>query len=249
MLFRSMLSILDIRATDSRGWVFNIEMQVSVVADLMQRLTYYACDQYADQLRSGNDYDLLRPVFTICVVEKKIWSSGSKVHHAFRLADLDSGRILRNSIEIHTLELGWYNQTESDLATASDLERWLFWLLYAEKYDSETLRSLFPEPPFVQATATIDRIARVTEDKNMYDAREKRLRDQRWLINSSVRQGREEGLEEGLDLGKLLGEIKSYQRLLGLTQSSDQELLELEPTKLAAMASELENQILKNLRR
>ena len=178
-------------------------------------------------------------------MEKKIWSSGSKVHHAFRLADLDSGRILRNSIEIHTLELGWYNQTKSDVATASDLERWLFWLLYAEKYDSETLRSLFPEPPFVQATATIDRIARVTEDKNMYDAREKRLRDQRWLVDASFRQGR----EEGFDLGKLLGEIKSFQMVLGLAQSSDEDLLAKDPAVLTAMASELQSQVVNNLRR
>ena len=253
------LSILDIRATDTRGWIFNIEMQVSVVADLTQRLAYYVCDQYADQLRSGDGYGRLLPVFTICIVEGKIWTSGARVHHAFRLTDLESGRTLPNAVEIHTLELGWYNLSESDLAAASDLERWLFWLLHAEKYDTETLRSLFPEPPFVQATATIDRIARVTEDKNMYDAREKRLRDQRWLINASVRQGledgrnegrnegRKEGHKEGFNLGSLLGVIKSFQRLLGLAQSSDEELLTKDPAELSAMASELESQIQRKL--
>ncbi|MFM8574048.1 MAG: Rpn family recombination-promoting nuclease/putative transposase [Pirellula sp.] len=253
------LSILDILATDTRGWVFNIEMQVSAVAELMQRLTYYACDQYADQLRSGNDYNLLRPVFTICLVEQKIWTRGSKVHHAFRLTDSESGRTLENGVEIHTLELGWYNLVERDLATASDLERWLFWLLHAEEYDTETLRKLFPEPPIVQATATIDRIARVTEDKIMYDAREKRLRDQRWLVNASVRQGLEdgrnegrieghrEGHREGFNLGSLLGVIKSFQRLLGLAQSSDEELMTKDPAELSAMASELESQIQRKL--
>jgi len=99
----------------------------------------------------------------------------------------------------------------------------------------------------------------------MYDAREKQLRDQRWMIKSSLKQGLEQGLEqgrsegrkeglqegrkEGVDLGKLLGQIKSFQKLLGFKQSSDEELMAKEPAELAALASKLENQILTHLQR
>ena len=95
----------------------------------------------------------------------------------------------------------------------------------------------------------------------MYDAREKQLRDQRWMIKSSLKQGLEQGLEqgrkegrsegrkEGVDLGKLLGQIKSLQKLLGFNQSSEEELMAKEPAELAALASKLENQILTHLQR
>jgi len=99
----------------------------------------------------------------------------------------------------------------------------------------------------------------------MYDAREKQLRDQRWMIKSSLKQGLEQGLEqgrsegrkeglqegrkEGVDLGKLLGQIKSFQKLIGMEQSSDEEVMTKEPAELSALACELENQILKNLKR
>ncbi|MEK0424455.1 MAG: hypothetical protein RJB11_546 [Planctomycetota bacterium] len=87
----------------------------------------------------------------------------------------------------------------------------------------------------------------------MYDAREKQLRDQRWMIKSSLKQGLEQGLEqgrkEGIDLGKLLGQIKSFQKLLGFKQSSDEELMAKDPAELAALASEMENQILTHLQR
>jgi predicted transposase/invertase (TIGR01784 family) len=44
------LIVLDIRARDSaRRWL-NIEMQVSVFTGLLQRLVYYACSLYVDQL-------------------------------------------------------------------------------------------------------------------------------------------------------------------------------------------------------
>jgi len=83
----------------------------------------------------------------------------------------------------------------------------------------------------------------------MYDAREKQLRDQRWMIKSSLKQGLEQGRKEGVDLGKLLGQIKSFQKLLGFKQSSDEELMAKDPAELAALASEMENQILTHLQR
>jgi predicted transposase/invertase (TIGR01784 family) len=258
------MSILDIRASDGQGWIYHIEMQVAVAADLTQRLVYYACDQYADQLRSGDEYGGLNPVFTICLIEDKISDNAPKIHHAFRLTDMESGRTLKNTIEIHTLELGRYNLSESDLAESSQLERWLYWLLHAHEYDTESLKRLFPQAAFVQATGTIDRIARVSEDKNMYDLREKRRRDQRWIINSSIRhgleqglkqgleqgleQGRQQGLEEGqqlglkngLDLGILFGQIKSLQKLLGLEQIPLEDLMAKDPAELKALVSDLE---------
>jgi len=61
------------------------------------------------------------------------------------------------------------------------LDRWLYWLLHAHQYDAKKLGSLFPQPEFQRATDSIDRIAKKTEDKAMYDTREKAIRDQQWL--------------------------------------------------------------------
>jgi len=130
------------------------------------------------------------------------------VHHAFRLEDRDSGRLLLDTLEIHTLELGWYNLQESELATASLLDRWLYWLLHAHQYDAKELGSLFPQLEFQKATDSIDRIAKKTEDKAMYDTREKAIRDQQWILNAARREGREEG--------EIKGEIKLIQTLQGI---------------------------------
>ena len=45
--------VLDIRAQDGAGRWLNIEMQVSVFGGLVERLVYYACSLYVDQLESG----------------------------------------------------------------------------------------------------------------------------------------------------------------------------------------------------
>ncbi len=55
-----------------------------------------------------------------------LWPDATRVHHAFRLADAESGRVLWETLEIHTLELGRYNLRESDLRSASLLDCWLY---------------------------------------------------------------------------------------------------------------------------
>lgn len=249
------LSILDIKASDTRGWIYDVEMQVAIAESLVQRLVYYGCRVYVDQLRSGDDYLTLKPVFTICLLESKLWKDSTKVHHAFRFADVESGKTLSNTPEIHTLELGWYNLQRSDLAQASLLDRWLFWLRHAQEFDSKTLRSLFPQPAFLKATDTIDRIARITEDKNMYDNREKRLRDQQWLMRvglvegrekgrqEGLQEGRQEGRQEGIQIGETIGLIRFFQRHLGIEESSREELAAKDPLELKALSVELEMQL------
>jgi predicted transposase/invertase (TIGR01784 family) len=161
--------------------------------------------------------------------------------------DQDSGRLLRETLEIHTLELGWYNLQESELGTASLLDRWLYWLLHAHQYDARKLGSLFPQPEFQKATDSIDRIAKKTEDKAMYDTREKAIRDQQWILNAARREGLEEGEIKGREEGELFGKIRMLQNLLSLPQSTDQELHPRSRTELETLATELQAQLRKRM--
>jgi predicted transposase/invertase (TIGR01784 family) len=265
------LSILDIRAVDQRGAIYDVEMQLSTHSGLVKRIVFYGCEVYAGQLKAGDDYSVLKPVYSICLLEGQLWDDSPKVHHAFRLVDQDSGRLLGETLEIHTLELGWYNLQESDLETASLLNRWLYWLLHAHQYDAQTLGSLFSQPEFQKATDSIDRIAKKTEDKAMYDTREKAIRDQQWILNAARREGleagreegeikgreegeikgREEGeikgREEGREEGELFGKIRMLQNLLNLPQSTDKELQPRAKTELETLATELQAQLRKRM--
>ena len=57
------LIVLDIRARDSAGRWLNIEMQVTVFTGLLQRLVYYACRLYVDQLGAGRTTPTCGPRF------------------------------------------------------------------------------------------------------------------------------------------------------------------------------------------
>jgi predicted transposase/invertase (TIGR01784 family) len=189
-------------------------------------------------LRSGDDYALLKPAYSICLLDGVLWHDSKKVHHAFRFTDLESGRTLNDTLEIHTIELGRYYLQEKDLATASLLECWVYWLLHAHEYEPEELLKLFPQEAIRQATKTITQIAQVTEDKAMYDAREKAIRDQQWALNASRKEGKIEG--------KIEGEIKTIrvlQEILQIPLSNDSDFDGKSLDDLQSLTSDLQERV------
>ena len=46
------LSILDIRAVDQRGAIYDVEMQLSTHSGLVKRIVFYGCEVYAGQLKA-----------------------------------------------------------------------------------------------------------------------------------------------------------------------------------------------------
>lgn len=177
--------ILDVRAKDSLGRWFNIEMQVSTFAGLTQRIVFYACSLYVDQLGKGGNYATLCSAISVCLLNKVLFHDNPKPHHRFQLIDEPSGRRLDHAIEIHTLELPKYNLNEATIAQADKLDQWVFLLLRAHEYDAVRLRQLLPGIEFDQAIGVIETIASKTEDRQMYDQREKALRDHEWALSSA----------------------------------------------------------------
>ena len=63
------LSVLDIKAVDRTGVIYDVEMQLTTYEGLVQRIVYYGCQLYAGQLKAGETHKILRPVYTIWLVE------------------------------------------------------------------------------------------------------------------------------------------------------------------------------------
>ncbi len=182
----------------------------------------------------------------IWLVNGILWPDATRVHHAFRLTDQPSGRVLEDTLAIHTLELARYNLKESELRTASELDCWLFWLLHAHEYEPAVLAALLPQPAIRQATETLARIAEITEDKAMYDARERAILDREWEIGAAERRGEIKGEIKGKIEGEINGEvrmIRMLQGLLGVAVADEQELREFNLEQLRAMATDLQEKL------
>jgi len=234
------LSILDLRAEDEHGRIFTIEVQLSARPGLIQRVVFYGCEVYAGQLMEGQDYSELKPVYTICLYRGVLWPQDVTYQHRFQLADVETGRILEETVAIHLVELFKYNLQEAELATATTSDRWLYWLLHSHEYTSEELLKLFPELAIQQATRSLNDINLITKDKQMYDLRKKAEIDYHWGLTAA----KKEGIEIGEARGEARGIVKALQEILGICLYSDEELHKKSLEELATIVTDLRSRTL-----
>lgn len=255
---------LDIKATDSNGILFNIEMQSTTPIGLDERAKYYSGFLFINQLKAGNNFTMLKPVYSIWILKKQ-YKNARKINE-YRMLEIETHEEMGSSNPITYLQLDCYNVKESDLKNATILEKWVFWLSNAANYSREELIALLPEKPFVQATEILYQISQKKEDKQMYDAREKALLNHASDLAFAKEEGKKEGKREGIALGKRAGIdegialgkragidegirleriniIKNLQWSKKEKESTDEELQSLTLDELKAMMTDLQNKM------
>ena len=122
------------------------------------------------------------------------------------------------------------------------MARWLYWLLHAHEYEPAPLVELLPQQGIRQATETLTRIAEITEDKVMYDARERAIRDREWELKAAIREGEIKGKIKGKIEGKI-EMIRTLQSLLGVPVAEEQELRVMTLEQLEVTTIALQEQL------
>ena len=147
---------------------------------------------------------------------------------------------LQDTIEIQTVELSKYNREQCPLSQASELEQWCYWIKHSHEHSEEELRELLPGLAFLQATQELEAIREITEERQMYDSREKAALD----LQSGLIDAREEGREEGLELGEIKL-IRTLQEILGEPVTNESDLMSHSLEKLQAISADLRNRLLR----
>jgi len=241
------LICVDVKATDTQKRVFVVEVQMVVLSSFAKRAVYYAAKAYLDQLAVGQGYGKLKATYAVCLLMRPLWPD-SRLHHHFRLVEKESGAVLDDAIEIHTLELSKYDKPASSLSEASTLEQWCYWIKYSHEHTEDELRALLPGLAFLRATQELREIQEVTEERQMYDSREKAVRDLESGLIDAREEGFETGVEKGIEKGIEKGEIKlirTLQEILGEPVSDETELEIYKIEQLQSLAADLRNRVLR----
>ena len=157
----------------------------------------------------------------------------------------DGAWILKDTLEIHLVELPKYNLDRERLAAARPIERWAFLFLNSHLYTADELRELFPEEAFQLVISSVETIHLKTEYREMYETREKALRDYDWKINTARDEGIVTGREEGREEGKLIGIIRTCQMILAIPKSNEESLRGKPLNELQSLADSLQSALRK----
>jgi predicted transposase/invertase (TIGR01784 family) len=173
------LSILDVKARDQSEWIYDLEMQMLVLAALSPRALYYWAKSYAEQLSAGEDYTRLRRTISICFVNGVVFRDWPDHHTCFRLLDRSGGLCLTEDLEIHIIELPKFQKTLAELEP--DLDFWLYFLKNGEELDADALPAELDRWEIRKAMGVLKMLAQSDVERELYEGRLKAKRDMQTL--------------------------------------------------------------------
>jgi predicted transposase/invertase (TIGR01784 family) len=253
------LVVLDVRARDSQGRIFNIEMQTRLALSFPNRLLYYNCQNYTRQIGKGDRYRDLHPAISLCLLDQRLFLqalAAERWHHSFRLrCDQAPQMVLTEDLEFHIFELPKFRPSSDNISSLSSDEKWLYLFRHAAEQETDLLSEMLGESPYREALGVLKMISKSPEDYSYYEDRLKFLRDEEDKLFTARKEGWQEGRQEGrqegeligihkgLEKGKLAGSIQTLQELLGDAVMSDLELEALDLQQLTSMVVQLQQRL------
>ena len=170
------LSIVDVKARDPAGRLYQIEIQLLNVPDLPARILYGWADLYSAQLQDGEGYDQLKPTYSIWLLGQALWprQEVTQAIHRFRLRD-EPGRSLVEHGGIWLLELSKCRIE----AVETERDRWLKFFVEGERLDDEQLPVWMQTEEMRQAMSTLKAFSEKERAYHEYQARQNYLRQQK----------------------------------------------------------------------
>ena len=98
------LSIVDVKARDAQGRLYQVEIQILPHADLPARMLYAWADLHSQQLHSGQNFRELRPTYAIWLLGDDLVRDDPAYAQRYRLRD-ERGRTLLEHGGISLFEL------------------------------------------------------------------------------------------------------------------------------------------------
>jgi predicted transposase/invertase (TIGR01784 family) len=191
------LSILDVKAVDEKGIWYNIEMQITDQDYYDKRALYYWARLYTGQLESGINYDKLEKTIVINVLNFNCLAE-EDYHNIYKLFNSKSKEELIDHLEIHFIELEKYNKDLSEIQTA--LDGWTEFLKRAHEYNKDQIPSQLAEVESIEkAIKVLDTMYLNEDERELYEARLKWLRDEEMALKKAERKGVERGIEKGIE--------------------------------------------------
>ncbi len=234
------LSILDIKARDRSGRLFNVEMQMLAFRYYEKRILYYGARLHQQQLHEGQDYLELKPTISISFLDHVLFPAVADHHLRFRLLEESHHFPLTEDLEFHLLELPKFTKSAEELAGGLDI--WLYFLRHAPKMDTDALPAALAQQPLVRwALEELKMLTQTDLERERYEARRKAQLD----YNTGLKVARLEGREEGRAEGEKIGMIHAFERLLNRPQTPTEQLAGRSLEELTRLADELQGQLRK----
>jgi predicted transposase/invertase (TIGR01784 family) len=224
------MSILDIKAVDEKGVVFNVEMQIGEDLNFDKRSIYYWSKLVTEQLSEGMMYRQLNKTISINILDFNIIDNENGYHNTYKILNEKTGKSddLHDMFEMHYIELKKFKKDFDDIGKAID--RWILFLNKFSKLNKRDLpKSMKTDPLIVKAIEAVDRMFD-EEERMVYENRMRVQMDFESRYDSAITKGLMEGRAKGLEEGKAKGLEEGIAR--GIAQNEEKNKKKAEKHKI-----------------
>ena len=219
-------SIVDVRCRDGQGRVFLVEMQMIWSPEFRQRVLFNASKAYVRQLNTGEEYELLQPVYSLNLVNGIFESDlAQEYYHYYRLVHVEHTDRVIEGLHLIFVELPKFtphNYSEKKMQVL-----WLRYLTEINEHTREVPEELLANPEVKKAVNALEESAFTDAQLAGYEKFWDIISVEKTLYNSAERKGMQKGLEEGMQKGLEEGMQKGLEegRQEGLEEGMEKERL------------------------
>lgn len=229
------LGLLDVKVILGNGVQIDIEMQVAFFAHWDARVLFYLSRMISGQLGKGEAYGELKKCIHVGILDFVHFPEDREWYHSIFLVDEKTGKRYTELLEIRILEL---KKLPEEVENEDILIRWMRFL--GGKNREELERMAKTDMYIEEAYQDLLRFSADETKRELYEAREKALRDYNSQMQSAreygfqkgYNDGREAGMEAGMEVGMKAGiqteKKRMVEKKLARGKSPDQIAEELE---------------------
>ena len=215
------LGILDVRVLLNGDIQINMEMQVAPFELWEERSLFYLGKMYIDQIKEGEDYDVLKKCIHIGILDFVMFQEDEEFYSRFHIWEDQRHRKYTDKLEVHILELpklDRYRYPQTEL---------LKWARFINAERKEDLEMIAKTDKFLgTAYEALTNLSADEKKRLEYEAREKAIRDHHHQMKSNWNAGHEQGLNQGIEQGEKSGEERMARLAQQLIRSERLEELE-----------------------
>ena len=160
-------SIVDVRCEDAQGRQFIVEMQMVWSAEFKQRVLFNASKAYVKQLNRGEDYSLLKPVYSLNLVNEVFEPELEDYYHYYHLVHEEHTERVIDGLHLVFVELPKFTPH-----TFTEKKMQVLWLRFLTEINEKTKTvpaELLANPEIAKAVSEIEESAYTEEELLGYD--------------------------------------------------------------------------------
>ena len=218
-------SIVDVRCTDQKGRQFIVEMQLHWNEGFKQRVVFNASKAVVKQLKKGEDYTLIQPVYSLNFINEGMFQPDTdEFYHDFAIVNVEHSDRIIEGLRFVFVELPKFKP--QSIAEKNMAVLWLRFLTEISEATEEAPAELLENEETRKALSIVEKSAMSEGQLYAYEQFWDAVVNERVLIRGGYKMGMAQGEAIGiektnrknaLNFKKLGVDIETISKATGLT--------------------------------